>query len=300
MAECIDQIVATEMEDVDPKLVTVGEKSTRSWDFKDKEQKPISGSQTTCPPYYNGKKFFVSLSNLKSNSGIWQPKDGKGKFGAVSVVFATDADKNNELVKKMLDVPIRAALWEKRATYLPRKCTSEVMLEALYNGLLTQGRAKKDGSGYYPDSIMLSVPWKKGAPDSELCIIEDEGGKPWSWMTLAGKTLSEVVIELEAVVLSDKECKLKAVLRVLTVAGAVPPKITSKRKAETDKIRMDQAENAKKAKIVPSGSVPSGPPPPLNNVPPSSSLPVPLPIVTNGTNGANGSTADKTTVKVKA
>jgi len=233
------EVVAIPITELEPSKFMFSEKKSRTWSFVDDKGKPRAGSETYVEVYYDqpGQKLCFLMEDLKSFNGVQTGKNAKKGFMSLTL----KADKSEQL-KKYLETPIFHLSFQNRAALIKdhAKITQPAEMRIIFNGIITPGAEKPDGTGVWDDQMTCTVPMKKkgqqAVVDENLCTVEDLGGRPYAWSALDGKNLKEVCIEVEKVIYGPK-IRIQGVYRLIVPEDMARAKVTTARRGVEQKKR---------------------------------------------------------------
>lgn len=295
-----NQVVALQLSELEAQHFMFSAKQTKKWDFFNKKtNKQTVGSNDFVFVYYGHEhqKLAFVIEDVKTSTGVQTTDSFKRGFMSVSLT-----PEQSKQVRDAVDKPLRELVWQHRADLVKngRKMQQQMEMNFLYHGVVTDGKEKKDKEGNlqrgadgqpqcWNDSITADIPMKKKnqspVVDENECQIVDPSDRPYAYTSLAGKTMKEVVVQVDKVVFSDKirvHCSFKLIVPADDSSNCV--KYTTKRRLEAGH------------------STPVNPPPaasagaPSGATAPAASAPAPNPATTaTATSSANPAASASTT-----
>jgi hypothetical protein len=229
-----EEQLALSVSDIEASKVILSEKKTKKWQWKeDGELK--SRTQTYAEVYYGeeGRKLCFTLSDVKTINGI----QTMTKFNSGFMSINLTPEQSQEVRNKLDNVLFKLA-YENRVEMMKKggKISHPSEMRLMFQGFVKEGEEKKDKPGeFWGDQVTAKVPTKRRKQqvivDDNLCVVEDLGGKPYSWTALDRKGLKEIAIEVDRMIF-DKDITVRGSYRLIVPNEVSRPKIVTKRKLQ--------------------------------------------------------------------
>jgi hypothetical protein len=236
MAQGQEAEVALLVKEIDSSKIMLSEKKVKTWNFKDASGKVISGSQTWGDVYYGepGKQLMFTVENVRTTGGV-MPSGNNMKKSFMSVKLSAE---QSEEIKEKIDKKLFDLMFAERVIFMknPSKIKEPANMSGMFQGVVKEGPLKSDGSGEcWPDELTADIPMKKVGKqptvNSDICVIEDLSGSPYAYTALSSCDISEVVVQVDRIVVSDT-IKVKCSYRVIVPKGSAPSRVMTKRKLD--------------------------------------------------------------------